>query len=178
VEDCEVEEICNLEREFVITGPSIRYWIPELSRLGEALEKWCCPSREEECEEEEEEPSERDEEGSSFRRVFGPAPAYAELALSVILEACPPLPKAGKPSQPPPHGPIARRLTTRPTTAVAEGAAAIPGMVERARAEVHEELGRHREEITSLRSEITRLEERIARSERPDRRPRGGGDSP
>ena len=31
VEDCEVEEICNLEREFVITGPSIRYWIPELS---------------------------------------------------------------------------------------------------------------------------------------------------
>jgi hypothetical protein len=44
VEDCEVTEICNLERKFVLTGPSIRYWVPELSQLGEKLEKWCCPS--------------------------------------------------------------------------------------------------------------------------------------
>jgi hypothetical protein len=167
VEDCEVTEICNLERDFVITGPAIRYWIPELSRIGEALEKWCCPSREEECEEEEE-TTERYGESSFFRRVFGPAPAYAELALSVILEACPPLRKAGKPPKPAPTGLLAG-LPMRRATGMAADAATIAGMVDSAKAEVRAELGRHREEITSLRSEIARLEERIAT------RPRRGG---
>jgi hypothetical protein len=178
VEDCEVEEICNLERDFVITGPSIRYWLPELSRVGEALEKWCCPSREEECEEEEEEPTERDEERSFIRRAFGPAPAYAELALSVILGACPPLRKGGQPPQPQMLEQIVRRLPPRSRTEMAAGSTAITDVVNAARAEFDGKLEGLRAEINALRSANAQLEERIASRERPDRRPRGGGESP
>jgi len=46
VQDCCVTEICNLDRKFVLTGPNLRYWFPEIQRLGRELEKWCCPSRE------------------------------------------------------------------------------------------------------------------------------------
>jgi hypothetical protein len=45
VEDCQVIDICNLERTFVLTGPTLRYWFPEIQRLGDAIEKVCCPSR-------------------------------------------------------------------------------------------------------------------------------------
>ena len=43
VKDCEVIEICNLKRKFVISGPALRYWFPPLTMLGDALEKLCCP---------------------------------------------------------------------------------------------------------------------------------------
>lgn len=41
---CEVVEICNLKRKFVLSGPALRYWLPPLNLLGEELEKLCCPS--------------------------------------------------------------------------------------------------------------------------------------
>ena len=53
VKDCEVVEICNLKRKFVLSGPALRYWLPPLNWLGELLEKLCCPDPI--CEEEEEE---------------------------------------------------------------------------------------------------------------------------
>jgi hypothetical protein len=49
VRDCCVDTICNLEREFVLTGPNLRYWQPNIDRWFEALEDCCCP---ETCEEE------------------------------------------------------------------------------------------------------------------------------
>ena len=52
VKDCEVVEICNLKRKFVISGPALRYWLPPLNLLGDLLEKLCCPDPI--CEEEEE----------------------------------------------------------------------------------------------------------------------------
>lgn len=55
VKDCEVIEICNLKRKFVISGPALRYWLPPLNMLGDLLEKLCCP--EPICEEEEEDTS-------------------------------------------------------------------------------------------------------------------------
>jgi hypothetical protein len=44
VQDCCVTEICNLDRKFVLTGPNLRYWFPEIQRLGCDIEKCCCPS--------------------------------------------------------------------------------------------------------------------------------------
>jgi hypothetical protein len=42
VEDCEVVDICNMSRSFVLTGPALRYWLPPLGWLGELIEKFCC----------------------------------------------------------------------------------------------------------------------------------------
>jgi hypothetical protein len=44
VQDCCVTEICNLDRTFVLTGPNLRYWFPEIQSLGCEIEKCCCPS--------------------------------------------------------------------------------------------------------------------------------------
>ncbi|MGB5630267.1 MAG: hypothetical protein WBM57_12915 [Woeseiaceae bacterium] len=41
-DDCEVDNICNLERTFLLTGPNLRYWIPLLHQIGEAFERLCC----------------------------------------------------------------------------------------------------------------------------------------
>jgi hypothetical protein len=42
VRECCVEEICNLERDFVLTGPNARYWLP-IDLIPEVLEWVCCP---------------------------------------------------------------------------------------------------------------------------------------
>ncbi len=39
--DCVVQDICNLERKFVLTGPNLRYWLP-LDLIGEVMEEACC----------------------------------------------------------------------------------------------------------------------------------------
>jgi hypothetical protein len=85
VKDCCVKDICNLEREFVISPAAVRYWIPEIQRMGEAIEKWCCPSRYEKCEDEK-----RGYESEFLSGALGQPPAYAELALAMIADACPP----------------------------------------------------------------------------------------
>ena len=42
VKDCAVDNICNLERTFLISGPNLRYWLPFLHGLGQVLEIICC----------------------------------------------------------------------------------------------------------------------------------------
>ena len=42
IDDCTVCQICNLERTFLLTEHSLRYWIPLLHSFGEALERLCC----------------------------------------------------------------------------------------------------------------------------------------
>ena len=42
VQDCEVVDICNMSRSFVLTAPAMRYWLPPLRMFGELLEKLCC----------------------------------------------------------------------------------------------------------------------------------------
>ena len=44
VEECDVKDICNLERTFVLTPVAMRYWMPFLRWFGNALEQACCPS--------------------------------------------------------------------------------------------------------------------------------------
>lgn len=43
VEQCKVKDICNLERQFVLSPVALRYWVPQFTWLGEAVEKFCCP---------------------------------------------------------------------------------------------------------------------------------------
>ena len=40
--DCEVVRICNADRDYVITGSALRYWLPT-GRLHEGLKSFCCP---------------------------------------------------------------------------------------------------------------------------------------
>ena len=42
VKDCEVDNICNMERTFLLTEHNLRYWLPFLHGFGETLEKLCC----------------------------------------------------------------------------------------------------------------------------------------
>jgi hypothetical protein len=44
-DDCQVKDLCVLERRFVLTWPTLRYWVPFIGQLGEALEMGCCPSK-------------------------------------------------------------------------------------------------------------------------------------
>jgi hypothetical protein len=45
IEDCEVVRVCNASRDYVLGGPTLRYWIPGLCRLHELVEEACCPPR-------------------------------------------------------------------------------------------------------------------------------------
>jgi hypothetical protein len=92
VKDCQVVDICNLDRKFVITGPNIRYWFPEIGRMGEVLEKWCCPSCHPECVDNRDvalaAPATYEEQVGA---ALGRAPAYTKLAISSIIEPSGPL---------------------------------------------------------------------------------------
>jgi hypothetical protein len=43
VRDCCVETVCNLQRNFVITGPNIRHWEPKIDAFFERERARCCP---------------------------------------------------------------------------------------------------------------------------------------
>jgi hypothetical protein len=43
VEGCEVRDICNLERTFVLSPVVFRYWMPFLRSFGNLIERGCCP---------------------------------------------------------------------------------------------------------------------------------------
>jgi hypothetical protein len=42
VKDCEVIDICNMSRRFVLTPVAMRYWLPPIGTIGDLLEKLCC----------------------------------------------------------------------------------------------------------------------------------------
>jgi len=89
VEDCKVTEICNLERKFVLTGPNLRYWYPGICRIGEELEKLCCPP----CRPDRTDTFESGETAEPrtwedhLRAALGRGPAYGQMAVSAILES-------------------------------------------------------------------------------------------
>jgi hypothetical protein len=43
VEGCDVIRVCSMDRKFVLTWPTMRYWLPVITEMGEALERLCCP---------------------------------------------------------------------------------------------------------------------------------------
>jgi hypothetical protein len=156
VEDCAVIDICNLERKFVVTGANLRYWIPELGQLGEALEEWCCePCCYEPCCGEcgdEDEWNAKGESRSVLRQVFGSVPREVEVALSAILGGCPP-PRYGakKIRRPTPlleaFTKLGERDVRRPETGT------VSNLVDQMKAEFEEKIAALREEIASLRAD-------------------------
>jgi hypothetical protein len=178
VEDCEVTEICNLDRNFVLTGPAIRYWVPELSQLGETLEKWCCPQRPCEPPGEGRESLAEEYEGPLFRSVAQPVFGQPVPPLvSVIFSACPPLDRARQPTLqlPARSGFLHTALdviahgAAEPGTDAATGAAAIVHLIETAKTEFDAKLTTLSGEIERLRTDNAQLADRIERSQR------GGG---
>jgi hypothetical protein len=45
IEDCEVTDICNMERTFVLSPAAFRYWLPPLHLVGQLFELLCCDVR-------------------------------------------------------------------------------------------------------------------------------------
>jgi hypothetical protein len=84
VQDCRVKSICNLARDFVISPVALRYWIPGIQRMGEAIEKWCCtPVHADESSEAE------SREEDLLSRGMGRVPGSVCLVLSMLSAACP-----------------------------------------------------------------------------------------
>jgi hypothetical protein len=44
VQDCAVVRICNAERDYVLSGSALRYWLP-IGSLHEYLESFCCSAK-------------------------------------------------------------------------------------------------------------------------------------
>lgn len=44
VRDCNVVEVCNMARTYVLSPAAMRYWLPPITWLGDLLAKLCCPS--------------------------------------------------------------------------------------------------------------------------------------
>jgi hypothetical protein len=42
VRDCQVIDICNMSRRFVLSPAALRYWFPPISALGQLMERFCC----------------------------------------------------------------------------------------------------------------------------------------
>src|ERR1700752_340540 len=42
VQNCEVVQICNMERTFVLSPAAVRYWLPPLQLAGNLVERFCC----------------------------------------------------------------------------------------------------------------------------------------
>jgi hypothetical protein len=128
-----------------------------LSALGEAIEKWCCSSRDACHKETDDEALKAAHGGSLLRDALGPMPAEAEFALATIFGAsAPPFKGKGRPAIKAPFG----QLLSMPS-AQAASESAIMATVDRVTAELRAELGRMRAEIEDLKR---------TRSARPGRR--------
>lgn len=42
VRDCEVVDICNMSRRFVLSPVALRYWLPPIGAVGELFQRFCC----------------------------------------------------------------------------------------------------------------------------------------
>jgi hypothetical protein len=82
IEQCKVKDICNLDRQFVLSPVAIRYWIPEITRIGRAIEKACCPAP---CPEKNDLTWGRDLSAGTS----DPSAYYASLVFQLLRSACP-----------------------------------------------------------------------------------------
>lgn len=81
-EACEVVEICNLKRKFVITPTALRYWVPPIGMLGELIERMCCA--EPPCDEQEDTPR---RDPANFSLTDLKSPQTTQLAQKFIVGA-------------------------------------------------------------------------------------------
>jgi hypothetical protein len=138
VEDCKVTEICNLDRKFVLTGPNLRYWFPEIAWIGEAIEKWCCPP----CKREDDYAPETYEPVTNFvTEAIGRAPALTRVALSAVTE----------------HYRNREKAFQLPASLIAKS--------DEKTVELQKQLDRSLAEIRTLKRDYARLRERVAKIE-------------
>ena len=83
LEDCKVKDICNLDRHFVLSPVAIRYWIPEITRIGCGIEEFCCPDP---CADEWS-PGMSSETEADYLRA-NPNLAYAALVARMLIYGC------------------------------------------------------------------------------------------
>jgi hypothetical protein len=166
VEDCRVKDICNAVREFVLTPVNLRYWIPEIGRIGKEIAEWCCECG---CEKDEPRKPDRDDWGGLG---VGPAPPYVRMLLRMLAEECP---EPGKPKDERSRHRLSQWIetwhasVTGPATGVslAAGARAIQEVVPAATATLEEELRAALRDLESMRDEHKKLLDRVARLEKP-----------
>jgi hypothetical protein len=78
VRDCEVVRICNAERDYVISGSALRYWLPA-GFLHEHIERFCCQDKPSIR------PASEESGGLSFQQAgFGAAEAAASLPWELL----------------------------------------------------------------------------------------------
>jgi hypothetical protein len=86
LEKCMVKDICNLDRQFVLSPVSIRYWFPEISRIARAIERGCCPDP---CKEKAGYPTYGDRGANLPSFTTDPEAMYCALARRIVGAACP-----------------------------------------------------------------------------------------
>lgn len=75
--DCQVIDICNLERKFVLTAPNFRYWFP-VNLFGDLIERLCCSD----IRIEDEAPPKKQPEAAPQAAAVAPAAAAAQPAIA------------------------------------------------------------------------------------------------
>lgn len=149
VKDCCVTEICNLDREFVLTGPNLRYWFPEIQELGCLIEQCCCPS----CACEPRMVPDLSDEGNIQRRV-------CDVLFNLMQARCQPS-KEGRMGTP-----LANAFGNLLSAVVAQtGKAEAKREFQTATGSgLSVALDEMREELKTLRIEYTKLKQRVARA--------------
>jgi len=177
LEDCKVKEICNLDRQFVLSPVSIRYWIPQITRLGCGFAKACCPDP---CAEEWSPglPSRMD---ASYIRT-NPDLAYAAYVAQMLLNGC----EEESKLRPPVTGPFVRSVFAQslrdfshidflgPRVGSPHPATAAARVVTEDAATASElaaKLRKAHEDHEKLRTEFTRLSEKVSRLEKRAKNP-------
>jgi hypothetical protein len=161
VEDCKVIDICNLDRKFVLTAPNFRYWLPEICRLGQTLEQWCCPPCHGERDVRSDEEFARRSPQDSLYAAVGVAPAYTGLAGALLGADSSPRAAAGAARR----SPLDFILPLVPGSRAAVDAEELERARAGSEAELRQQLDGALAEIKALRREHTQLRDKVAKIE-------------
>ncbi len=165
VENCKVTEICNAVRQFVLTPVNLRYWFPEINRIGKEIAEWCCQC---ECPEDEKTGMIRNEsEFGAFTRV----PTSVRLMQALLRAQCPEPDKSRVPiyrdrfTELLESGPISKTVVCGGIS-LEDSKKIVREAVQTATANLEQTLSDARDELDSLRQEHKRLFDRVGRLEK------------
>jgi hypothetical protein len=176
VQDCQVKNICNMERDFVLTPLAIRYWIPEIQRFGEMIEEWCCQCG---CPKKDE--TQKPGRYDSAFSVMESASPFGRIATWLLRAACPGLWKSRDASLPDRISEVILNMQAAsqesakevPSATVAPDTAAIREAVNVATATLEKDLGNALSDLESIRNDHKKLLDRVAHLEKARKQPKG-----
>jgi hypothetical protein len=176
VQDCQVKNICNMERDFVLTPLAIRYWIPEIQRFGEKVEEWCCQCG---CPKEGE--TQKPERVDSAFPVMESASPFGRIATWLLRAACPDLWKSRDAGMADRFSKVLLNMQSAsqesakevPSATVAPETAAIREAVQVATATLEKDLGNALNDLESIRNDHKKLLDRVAHLEKARKQPKG-----